>query len=182
MIDLAAANRPLDGFRAPLSPGLAAAPPALRYILRAGGDALALIDQAVGFPLPQTASRAGGGGVRHALWLGPDEWLLLAPPDDPLGEELASALHGQSYSLVDVSCRQTALFLSGPHAIDLIRVGCPLDLGAAAFPIGMCTRTLFGKAEIVLWRTGDTSFHLEVWRSFSAYVWNLILVAGVEFR
>jgi sarcosine oxidase subunit gamma len=44
-------------------------------------------------------------------------------------------------------------------------------LGLIAFPIGMCTRTLFGKAEIVLWRTGEAQFHIEVWRSFAGYVW-----------
>jgi sarcosine oxidase subunit gamma len=34
----------------------------------------------------------------------------------------------------------------------------------------MCTRTLFGKAEIVLWRTAPDAFHIEVWRSFARYV------------
>jgi sarcosine oxidase subunit gamma len=34
----------------------------------------------------------------------------------------------------------------------------------------MCTRTLFGKAEIVLWRQATDVFRLEVWRSFSLYV------------
>jgi sarcosine oxidase subunit gamma len=53
-----------------------------------------------------------------------------------------------------------------------------LDLGLSAFPIGMCTRTLFGKAEIVLWRTGEAQFHIEVWRSFAGYVWGVLGVAG----
>ena len=43
-------------------------------------------------------------------------------------------------------------------------------LGLAEFPVGMCTRTAFAKADIVLWRTGQSTFHLEVWRSFAAYV------------
>jgi sarcosine oxidase subunit gamma len=34
----------------------------------------------------------------------------------------------------------------------------------------MCTRTIFGKAEIVLWRRGPRSFHIEVWRSFAPYL------------
>ena len=46
----------------------------------------------------------------------------------------------------------------------------PLDLDQAAFPVGMCTRTLFGKAEIVLWRKADDAFRVEVWRSFAPYV------------
>jgi sarcosine oxidase subunit gamma len=38
----------------------------------------------------------------------------------------------------------------------------------------MCTRTVFGKAEIVLWRSGEQVFRLEVWRSFSRYVVHLL--------
>jgi sarcosine oxidase subunit gamma len=45
----------------------------------------------------------------------------------------------------------------------------------------MCTRTLFGKAEIVLWRTGATEFHLEVWRSFSDYVVGCLREAARDF-
>ena len=39
-----------------------------------------------------------------------------------------------------------------------------------AFPIGMATRTMFDKAEIVLWRRAATTFHVEVWRSFAPYL------------
>jgi len=38
----------------------------------------------------------------------------------------------------------------------------------------MCTRTVLAKADIVLWRTGQTTFHLEAWRSFAAYVSGLL--------
>ena len=37
----------------------------------------------------------------------------------------------------------------------------------------MCTRTVFGKAEIVLWRIAPEVFHLDVARSFVPYVWAL---------
>ena len=52
----------------------------------------------------------------------------------------------------------------------LLNAGCPLDLDLAAFPVGMCTRTVLAKAEIVLWRTSAEVFHVEVWRSFASYV------------
>jgi heterotetrameric sarcosine oxidase gamma subunit len=35
----------------------------------------------------------------------------------------------------------------------------------------MGTRTLLGKADIVLWRTAADVFRIEVWRSFAPYVW-----------
>jgi sarcosine oxidase subunit gamma len=65
--------------------------------------------------------------------------------------------------------------------------GCPLDLDTAAFPVDTAARTLFGKAEIVLWRTGDDTFHVEIWRSFAPYVVGLLtefarIVAALEAR
>ncbi|HKN29399.1 MAG TPA: sarcosine oxidase subunit gamma family protein [Roseiarcus sp.] len=46
----------------------------------------------------------------------------------------------------------------------------PLDLRTSAFPIGTATRTIFDKAEIVLWRRAETAFRVEVWRSFAPYL------------
>ena len=57
-----------------------------------------------------------------------------------------------AHSLVDVSQRQAGLAVDGPRARDLIASGCPLDLDPESFPVGMCARTLFAKAEVVLWR------------------------------
>jgi sarcosine oxidase subunit gamma len=54
-----------------------------------------------------------------------------------------------------------------------------LDL--SAFPVGMCTRTVFAKADIVLWRTTETVFHVEVWRSFAGYVTGLMSEIAAEF-
>ena len=69
-----------------------------------------------------------------------------------------------------MSHRQSALSVSGTHAATVLSAGCPLDLDISAFPVGMCTRTMLAKAEVVLWRTGAAAFRLEVARSFVAYV------------
>jgi sarcosine oxidase subunit gamma len=83
------------------------------------------------------------------------------------------------HSLVDVSDRQIGLVMSGAEVEAVLSVGCPLDLAVHAFPVGMCTRTVLAKAEIVLWRTGPNTFHLEVWRSFEAYVRQFLTAAAV---
>jgi sarcosine oxidase subunit gamma len=173
-------RRPLDRWAAPPGLGLVAGPPYGRYSFRAGEAAAMRAEAALGFALPQTACSSTGGGDRHALWLGPDEWLLLGPADDGFGADLAAAMGDLGHALVDVSSRQTALIVSGAQATDLIAAGCPLDLDLDAFPIGTCTRTCFGKAEIVLWRTGASAFHLEVWRSFAAYVCSVLKAAAVN--
>jgi sarcosine oxidase subunit gamma len=63
----------------------------------------------------------------------------------------------------------------------MLNAGCPLDLDERAFPVGMATRTLFMKADIVLWRVAEQKFHIEVWRSFAPYVWSLLEVIGLEY-
>jgi sarcosine oxidase, subunit gamma len=56
-----------------------------------------------------------------------------------------------------------------------------LDLDLSAFPVGMCTRTVLAKAEIVLWRTSQDVFHVEVWRSFADYVSRFLAEVAREF-
>jgi sarcosine oxidase subunit gamma len=148
-----------------------ALPPAARYILRGTPQVMAAAGNALGLTISEAACRAAvNGDQAAALWLGPDEQLLLAPESADLVATLTPALRDLPHSLVDVSHRQIALEVSGPHAADLLNAGCPLDLDLSAFPVGMCTRTVFAKSEIVLWRTSTDVFHVEVWRSFASYV------------
>lgn len=156
-------------------------PPRACFVFRGRSEAIEAAGQAF-IPLPREACRAATTGKRAALWLGPDEWLLLAPEAETAAIAQAfAALNPLPFALIDVSHRQAALTLSGPNAAPVLNAGCPLDLDLTAFPVGACTRTLLGKAEIVLWRTDDTTFHIEVWRSFTAYVWRFIEEAGREF-
>lgn len=146
--------------------------PVARFILQGERPALAAAGRAFGLTLPEEACRANKDGERAALWLGPDEQLLLAPAGEAgrLHAELGAALQGLAHSLVEVSQRQVALAVTGRRARDLIASGCPLDLDPVSFAVGMCTRTLFAKAEVVLWRRSAEEYHLEVARSFAGYV------------
>jgi len=156
--------------------------PVTRFAVRGDAEAAARIGGAFGVALPSEPWRSTVYGQLAALWLGPDEWLLLAEDADPqtVSAAVAWAMGDHPYSWVDVSHRNAGLLLSGPHSADVLNAGCPLPLDHAAFPVGKCTRTLFGKAEVVLWRTGETAFRIEVWRSFAAYVAGLIAEAARE--
>ena len=152
-----------------------ALPAASRYILRGGPQVMTAAGSALGLTISQIACRAATNGTQAAaLWLGPDEQLLIGPESADLAATLQPALRSLSHSLVEVSHRQIALEVSGPHVTDVLNAGCPLDLDLSAFPVGMCTRTVLTKAEIVLWRTDETVFHVEVWRSFASYVTELL--------
>ncbi len=52
--------------------------------------------------------------------------------------------------------------VSGSRAARVVNAFCALDLHPSAFPVGMCTRTMLGKAEIILWRTEADTFRIDV--------------------
>src|ERR1700692_2249810 len=71
---------PLVGLALPTGPRftLSEAPPATRFILRGAEPVRVACGMAFGVELPSQLGPAGEGAGRAALWLGPDEWLLLA--------------------------------------------------------------------------------------------------------
>jgi sarcosine oxidase subunit gamma len=155
-------------------------PPLERRILRGCPAALDAAGRALNVELPQMGHTAAAQGCT-ALWLGPDEYLLLAPPAaNACWATLGAALAGLPHACVDVSQRQVAYEVAGEQAAAALNTGCPLDLDLEAFPAGHCTRTVFGKAGIILWRTAADRFHVEVWRSFASYVTQLLALAAGE--
>jgi sarcosine oxidase, subunit gamma len=173
----------LDGLVLPRNGAAATAPclPATRFILRGGAAAAACVGPAFGATPPLEPMRSRSVGARSALWLGPDEWLLIAEDSDPaLGASLEAALASIPHSLVDVSHRQSALEASGPGVARMLNASVILDLDLAAFPVGMVVRTLLTKAEIVLWRRGPELFRVEFLRSFGPYVAGLLSRAAAD--
>jgi sarcosine oxidase subunit gamma len=154
---------------------LATLPPAHRISLRAPATSVAALSEALGLTLPQKPKTSASKGSRTALWLGPDEWLVIDDASDPLEACAAvEALH----SAVGISHRNVAISVTGPGAENTIGAGCPQDLSLAAFPVGACSRTILGKVEIVLLRTGEDTFRVECWRSFSDYVFTFLTEAA----
>jgi sarcosine oxidase subunit gamma len=146
-------------------------PPLTRHVLRCREQRITDASQLLGLDLPRAAYGTASHADVHALWLGPDEWLILA------AEPLAVATDGWAMigaSFVDVSDRQVALQVSGADADVCLASGCPLDLALPAFPVGACARTVFHKAEIIVWRKGSSRFQIETWRSFAPYVTALL--------
>lgn len=158
-------------------------PDATKLIFRGRPAAIQSMGQAFGVALPVESCRFASSGDRSAFWLGPDEWMLQAPADSEatLLADLEAQMTRQSYSLVDVSHRSDSFAVSGRRSDYLLNHGCPLELSLDAFPVGMCTRTVFAKAPILLSRPNPETFHLDVWRSFAPYVWELLDEAHSEF-
>ena len=177
MVDLSAARQQQVVASSPIIRQL---PPASRFVLRGSPQALVAAVGALGLPRSDSPCRAVRNDGRAALWLGPDERLLMgpAPAATEMGDSLQRALAGMPHSLVEVSHAQTAFEVSGARAAATLNIGCPLDLDPASFPVDTCTRTVFAKAQIVLWRTGPETFRVETARSFAPYVTKILAQAA----
>lgn len=155
---------------------LAVLPQAERISLRAPEASIAALSKALGVVLPQRPKTSAAKAGRTALWLGPDEWLVIDESGkDPLADCASiSVLH----SAVGISHRNVAISVTGPAAAATINAGCPQDLSLDVFPVGAASRTILGKVEIVLLRTAADAFRVECWRSFSDYVFTFLSEAA----
>jgi sarcosine oxidase subunit gamma len=155
---------------------LAVLPPADRISLRAPEASVAALSKALGVTLPRKPKTSTSKAGRTALWLGPDEWLVIdEAATDPLVD---CAKVTVPHSAVGISHRNVAISVTGPAAAATINSGCPQDLSLEAFPVSAASRTILGKVEIVLLRTAADAFRVECWRSFSDYVFTFLSEAA----
>lgn len=151
---------------------LETAPPAARVSLRATARGATDYGKKIGIELPTKPGLSNSKSGLSALWIGPDEWLIIDEKNDV--SKLIPTRKSAQISVTDISHRNVAFLLSGEGAANTLSSGAPRDLSLDAFPVGCTSRTILGKTEIVLLRTGKTSFRLECWRSFAPYVWELL--------
>jgi sarcosine oxidase, subunit alpha len=133
----------------------------------------------VPFPLPVEPNTAWEGDGRSALWLGPNEWLILGPAygGQDLVDELERELGDRHCSVADVSANRVAIALSGAHRAELLAKGCPLDLHPRSWSAGMCAQSMLGKAQVILHeRAGMTTVLVRA--SFADYLVEWLLAAA----
>jgi sarcosine oxidase subunit gamma len=157
---------------------LSMAPAASRASIRALPDAVGALSAALGVTLPEKPKASASANDRHALWLGPDEWFLIGP--DGTDFVALAKNSGVTHSAVDISHRNIGIIVSGPGAAVTINSACPHDLTEASFPVGACTRTVFGKMEIVLYRPDAETYRVECWRSFAEYCFGMLAEGAAD--
>jgi len=144
----------------------------------------AAVAQILGFDPPTTPNRVSSGGGLAALWLGPDEWLIVGEPgrETALSGDLRRALSGQHHAIVNVSEARTVLVVAGRNARDCLQKGTPLDLHARTFQTGHCAQTPLSKANVILHQTTDEPrYEIYVTISFADYLWNWLERAAFEY-
>jgi sarcosine oxidase subunit gamma len=194
MADTSYRSSPLAGFAdglaaaadAPERIRLAEVPFLTQLTLRVtpGTPAAATAGRALGAPLPTTPNTTSAAGDVEVLWMGPDEWLVVAPAGaGGLLEVLEEAIGAEAATVVDVSAQRTAIDVSGADARDLLLKGCALDLHPRVFGVGRCAQTLLARAHVVLVpRTDEPAYRVFVRASFAEYLAEWLLDAAAEYR
>jgi sarcosine oxidase subunit gamma len=132
----------------------------------------------LGFPIePNTVT---GDMTRGALWLGPDEWLVVAAPGDPgvIVDGLEALLANVHHAVVDVSANRAVIDLRGPSRLALLASACSLDLDpAGGWVPGVCAQTLLARAQAILQELPGAT-RLFVRPSFADYVLDQLLAGA----
>ena len=194
MGDISCRRSPLDGLAerlaaaadAPERIRLAEVPFLTQLTLRVtpGTPAAEAAGRALGAPLPTTPNTTSAVGDVEVLWMGPDEWLVVAPAGaDGLVEALDHAVGAEHATVVDVSAQRTAVDVAGADARELLLKGCALDLHPRIFGVGGCAQTLLARAQVVLVpRTDEPAYRVFVRASSAEYVAGWLLDAAAEYR
>jgi sarcosine oxidase subunit gamma len=144
--------------------------------------AAARVAAVLGAPLPRACGEVTGTDSNHALWLGPDEWLVLVATDAvAMADQLTAALGEEPGLALDVSANRTVLELAGPSTRAVLEKGCPVDLHPRSFGPGNAVSTTLARVPVLLWQTGEDTYRLLPRSSFADYVARWLLDAMLEF-
>ena len=148
---------------------------------------LEAVEAATGARLPIEPNTVSESDRVAALWLGPNEWLLLTGAEEQAGveEALRKALDDRFYALVDLSGGQTVINLRGRNAREVLSKGCTLDLHPRVFGPGLCAQSNVAKAAAIIRplkdEEGTSSFDIIVRRSFADYLARWLEDASREY-
>ncbi len=140
--------------------------------------------RALGLSLPKSPNSTVSAKGITALWLGPDEWLVVGPPgsEGKIAVDLRAALAGQHAAITNVSEGRTVIGLAGRHARDVLMKGCPLDVHPREFKTGDCAQSALAKAIIILHQTSDApAYDIYCERSMADYLWSWLEDAAEDY-
>ena len=158
-----------------------------KLILRARPEeAVEPLRAALGLGLPFDPLTSATSGDISALWMGPDEWMLVTTEDalTDCEAKARAALAGLHHQLVEVSDYYTIIAIAGPQARALLMKLTALDVHPRAFRAGMVAGSVFAHQNALLWQpldADDDAFQLVVRWSMADYLWCAIAEAGREW-
>lgn len=182
----AAPQGALDTYRAQLAAitgpvGMRVSPSARHLNVRADAAGIAAFAAVLGVEMPGASRWAQGAEGETVVWLGPNEWLVIAPLETSLEleQQLRKAAAGASIAVTDQSGQRLSVVVSG-DAAGLLSKGTAIDLHPAVFVPGTAIQSFVGQAVVVLLARGDNEIELLVRTSFARYVGDWLRDALVD--
>ena len=148
---------------------------------------MAAVKSVIGFDLPKTPRTSATWGDLKALWLSPDQWMILCTRSKTtaLLAELNAAL-GKIHSLaVDVSDMRAIIRLEGEGVRETLMKGSSLDLISNDYKAGAVRRMRFAEIAALLHVVEENVIDVYVFRSYAEYTWAFLTKAarkGSELR
>lgn len=132
--------------------------------------------------LPTEACQSASQGDIAALWVGPDQWLIVCPKSSvaTIAHDLAESLEGIHGSVTDISAGRILLRLSGPSALDVLAKGCPIDLHPRTVAPGYVAGSVLAKINVLIHLRDIDVVDIYLGRSYGDYLWSWLEEAGLD--
>ena len=140
-------------------------------------DAAARLERLLGVELP-TAPNVARGQFPRAVWLGPNEWLVIGVELETVPQPVSDRA---AVLAADVSDGHYGLGVSGAQARDLLAKGSSIDLHPGSFAVDCTARTLFAQVPVIIDHVDDDQFRLWFDMSYRDYVRAWFADALIEF-
>ena len=132
--------------------------------------------------LPTEANTSSSSSKLTALWLSPDEWMVVSNElikKDTNKYDLEESLYNSISktnlgAVVDVTDQFTMLELEGSKIYELFSSGSPFNFNEFKEKKGSTTQTLLSNIDVIIHNKGDNLVNLFVRRSFSEHLWSWI--------
>jgi sarcosine oxidase subunit gamma len=150
--------------------------------LRGDLDALGgAVREVAGVDVPGV-NRVAMNGDRGAVWMSPDEVLLLVPYAEA-GAAVAAvdaALAGVHHLAVDVSDARAVMVLEGAGAREVLGKLAPADLTPGVFGPGQVRRTRLGQVAAAFWCEAEDRWTVVCFRSVGDYAFKLLAQSAAD--
>ncbi|MDN5656617.1 sarcosine oxidase subunit gamma [Brevibacterium sandarakinum] len=143
------------------------------------------LESALGITLPkQIGEVTGDEAGLYALWLGPDEFLVVdvarrqRPGETLIAEASLEGLPGQA---VDLSANRTILELTGSKAREVLEKSVRTDLHPRVFGVGTAISTQLGPVPVIVHHSAKFEYRIYPRASFADFTVRWLLDGMAEF-
>ena len=150
-----------------------------------GGTLAADVVRLFGVALPLVPNTTARSDALVVFWIGPRSWLLVdgaiaGTPAPRAGfDATRDVLNAGGSALFDVGASRLAYTLRGPQVAAVLARGCPLDFHPRTFAPGHCAQSVFGHANVLIYRHhASDAFTVMVARSLARDVWRGLCLAA----